>query len=84
VLGMLALLFMIFCSPENPKWLLSKGRRAEAICAFNQIALFNGSVNRIERDAIFVEFEDCDGSKNTTVLTELSRLIETEKKVPFS
>jgi MFS family permease len=84
VMGLVALLFMIFVSPENPKWLLAKGRREEAICAFNKIASINGSVNKIESDAIFVEFEDCQDKKNMTLVEELSRLIETETEVPFA
>jgi hypothetical protein len=35
VLGIAALLFMILFAPENPKWLLTKGRREEAIDALN-------------------------------------------------
>jgi len=47
------LAFMLLVSTDNPKWLLSKGRRAEAISAFNRIAVLNGSKNRIETDATF-------------------------------
>lgn len=84
VLGVAALLFMILFSPENPKWLLSKGRREEAISAFNKIAAFNGSKNKIESDAIFVEYEESGDQRNMTVLAELSRLVQTEKEVPFA
>jgi len=44
---------MLLVSTDNPKWLLSKGRRTEAISAFNRIAVLNGSKNRIENDATF-------------------------------
>ena len=43
VLGTASLLFMLLVAPENPKWLLAKGRRDEAISAFNKIASFNRS-----------------------------------------
>jgi hypothetical protein len=84
VLGAAALLFMILVSPENPKWLLSKGKHMEAINALNKIAQLNGSKNRIEADAIFVEYEECGDQRNMTVLAELSRLVQQEKEVPFA
>jgi hypothetical protein len=83
VLGLFSLIFMMFCSPENPRWLLVKGKHAEAISAFNKIASFNGSENRIEPDAIFVEFEEIEVQKDASVLSELSKLVESEKTVPF-
>ena len=76
VLGLIALLFMLFISPENPKWLLIKGRKEEAISAFNKIAVINGSNFRIESDAIFIEFEET--LKEVTAIAELSRLMEKE------
>lgn len=57
-LGALSLAFMVLVSPNSPKWLLAKGRKEEAIAAFNQIAKFNGSANRIPAEALFVEAED--------------------------
>ncbi len=33
--GALALAFMTFVSPNSPKWLLAKGRKEEAIEAYN-------------------------------------------------
>jgi MFS family permease len=84
ILGLVALLFMILVSPENPKWLLAKGKREEAINAFNKIAKINGSKNKIEKDAVFIEFEDCEEKGNMTVVEELSRLLETEYEVPFA
>jgi hypothetical protein len=41
--------------PESPKWLLIKGRRADAITALNRIAVFNKSEYKIPEDAEFME-----------------------------
>ena len=41
--------------PESPKFLLLRGRKTEAIAAFNQIAKINGSEHRFTEED---EFED--------------------------
>lgn len=58
VLGTVSLLFMVFCAPESPKWLLTKGKRVEAIAAFNQIAKINRSGKTVPSDTTFEESAD--------------------------
>lgn len=53
-LSYLALLLAFIC-PESPRWLLVKGRSAEAIEALNKIARMNKVAARIPANAIFVE-----------------------------
>jgi MFS family permease len=56
ILGILSLAFMLFCATESPKWLLTKGRRKDAIAVFNKIAKINQCDRRIPEDATFSEF----------------------------
>lgn len=53
-LSYLALVFSFIC-PESPRWLLIKGRSAEAIAELNKIGRMNRSTERIPANAIFVE-----------------------------
>ena len=53
--GTFAYFICILVFPESPTWLLSKGRDADAIKAFNFIARFNFTSNRIPDDAKFAE-----------------------------
>jgi Sugar (and other) transporter len=41
--GLVAHVFMQTIVPDSPRWLLSKGKREEAIAALNTIARINGS-----------------------------------------
>lgn len=83
ILCLVGLSFMLLVSADNPKWLLSKGRRTEAISAFNRIAVLNGSKNRIESDATFYECAEVDdGNTNKSALVELSRLISKDDDKP--
>jgi len=54
-LGVLAYVFILLAMPESPRWHLIKGNKEEAIDSLNQIAHFNGSLNRIPFDARFIE-----------------------------
>jgi hypothetical protein len=55
VWGTIAYIICLVGIPESPTWLLSKGRDADAIKAFNFIARFNFTSNRIPDDAKFAE-----------------------------
>jgi len=44
--------------PDSPRWLLSKGKREEAISVLNKIARINGSKNRIAANAHFMELDN--------------------------
>ena len=55
--GLLSFLVLMFFVPESPKWLLIKGRKAEAIEVFNRIAAMNLTRQRIPSYATFVEAE---------------------------
>ena len=78
-LATLAYLGIVFLLPESPIWLLKQGQVEDAIAAFNRIAKFNGSKNRIPDDAIFkevaskVDKTDINGSQDT----ETSPLVDT-------
>ena len=55
ILQTIALFWAIAFIPESPQWLLTQGRVAEAIDAFNSIAKFNGVAARIPKGATFQE-----------------------------
>lgn len=79
-LGAVSLAFMILVSPNSPRWLLAKSKTQEAIEAFNFIARFNGSPNRIPKEAVFVEAEDLQQQQkkknlSRSTFNELSLLI---------
>jgi MFS family permease len=83
-LGALSLAFMLLVSPDSPRWLLAKGRKEEAIAAFNKIAVLNGSQNRIPAEAVFVEAEDLQQQQkkkdlSRTTFNELSLLVTPEE-----
>lgn len=83
-LGALSLAFMLLVSPDSPRWLLAKGRKEEAIAAFNKIAVLNGSPNRIPAEAVFVEAEDLQQQQkkkdlSRTTFNELSMLVTPEE-----
>jgi hypothetical protein len=83
-LGALSLAFMLLVSPDSPRWLLAKGRKEEAIAAFNKIAVLNGSQNRIPAEAVFVEAEDLQQQQkkkdlSRTTFDELSLLVTPEE-----
>lgn len=65
-LGLASHCFMMVFSPESPKWLLAKGKREEAIAAFNTIARWNRSPNFLPKDATFDEIQERDKPTDTT------------------
>ena len=54
LLTYLATFALLFC-PESPRWHLVNGRAPEAIKVLNEMAVMNGSEERIPDEAIFVE-----------------------------
>jgi hypothetical protein len=50
-LGIFSLSLMLKWGSESPKWLLTKGRREEAIAELNKVARFNLCKRRIPDDA---------------------------------
>ena len=55
VLSALALLYVLAMCPESPKWLLSKGKRQEAIVCLNRVAEVNKSDIRLDESVHFAE-----------------------------
>jgi hypothetical protein len=73
VLNALALLCALAMLPESPKWLLSKGRRQEAIESLNRVAEVNLSDVKITENSHFAESSTSgprnEGMHSTSKLT---------------
>lgn len=77
VAATVAHLFLMIWTPESPKFLLAKGRRQDAIKAFNQIGKMNGCQNTIADDAIFTDsgLNQSKSLGDVSALSDVSTLI---------